>query len=171
MNQFHEISPEQMNKDPFSLIGKDWMLIGAQNGDTVNAMTASWGGMGVLWHKNVVFTFIRPQRFTKTLVDASDHFSLTFFDESYRDTLAYFGKVSGFDEDKIKTSGLTIESIDGAPCFKEGKLILICKKLYAGDILPEGFFSDEIDARHYPGKDYHTMYVGEIEKVLVKNEA
>ena len=171
MNQFYEISPEQMGKDPFTMIGKDWMLIGAESGEKVNAMTASWGGMGVLWHKNVVFTFIRPQRFTKTLVDAEDRFSLTFFDEEYRDTLSYFGKASGHNEDKIKTAGLTVAHSEGAPYFAEGKMVIICKKLYTGDILPEGFCEEGIIERHYPQKDYHTMYVGEIVKVLMRVDA
>ena len=34
-------------------------------------MTASWGGMGILWNKPVVFVFIRPQRFTNSLVSMS----------------------------------------------------------------------------------------------------
>ncbi len=171
MSQFYEISPEQIEKNPFTMIGKEWMLIGAESGGRVNAMTASWGGVGVLWHKNVVFTFIRPQRFTKGLVDAEERFSLTFLDESHRDTLNYFGKVSGKDEDKIAKSGLTVEHCEGAPYFTEGNLVLICKKLYAGDILPEALCAEGIDERHYPAKDYHTMYIGEIVKVLMKVDA
>ncbi|MBR6728521.1 MAG: flavin reductase family protein [Clostridia bacterium] len=168
MSQLYEISPEQIEKNPFTMIGKEWMLIGAESDGRVNAMTASWGGVGVLWNKNTVFTFIRPQRFTKELVDASDRFSLTFLDESYRDTLAYFGKVSGKDEDKIEKSGLTVAHAEGAPYFSEGNLVIICKKLYAGSINPEGICVPEIDSKNYPDKDYHTMYVGEIIKVLMK---
>lgn len=41
-------------------------------------MTASWGGIGVIWNKNVVTVYIRPQRYTREFVDASDHFTLTF---------------------------------------------------------------------------------------------
>ena len=170
MSQFYEITPEQIEKNPFTLIGKEWMLIGAEKEGKVNAMTASWGGVGVLWNKNVAFSFIRPQRYTKEFVDASDRFSLTFFDESYRDTLAYFGRVSGKDEDKIAKTGLTVSHAEGAPYFREAKLCLICKKLYAGDILPENILIPEIDEKNYPQKDYHTMYIGEIVKVLLKVE-
>ncbi len=168
MSQFYEISPQQLEKNPFTLIGKEWMLIAAEKEGKTNAMTASWGGMGVLWNKNVVFSFIRPQRYTKEFVDASDRFSLTFFDESYRDTLSYFGRVSGRDEDKIEKTGLSLCHAEGAPYFREARLILICKKLYAGDMKPEDILIPEIDDKNYPGKDYHTMYIGEIVKVLMK---
>ena len=46
---------------------------------STNTMTASWGGVGVLWGKNVVTTYIRPQRYTKEFVDAQDVFTITFF--------------------------------------------------------------------------------------------
>ena len=37
-------------------------------------MTASWGGMGVMWGKNVVFVFIRDSRFLeKTLRIFKEH--------------------------------------------------------------------------------------------------
>ncbi len=168
MSQFYEITPEQIEKNPFTMIDKEWMLIGAENEGKVNAMTASWGGVGVLWYKNVVFTFIRPQRYTRELVDSSDRFSLTFFDESYRETLAYFGKVSGRDEDKIKKSGLTVEHAEGVPYFKEGNLVVLCKKIYLGKIEPENILLPDIEKKVYPGKDYHKVYIGEIVKVLMK---
>ncbi len=168
MSQFYEISPEQIEKNPFTMIGKEWMLIGAESGGKINAMTASWGGFGVLWNKNVVFGFVRPQRYTKELLDASSRFSLTFFDESYRKTLSYFGSVSGRDENKIEKAGLTVEHAEGAPYFSDGNLAVICKKLYVGEIKPEGILLPEIDTKNYPDHDYHTMYVGEIVKVLMK---
>ncbi len=170
MSHFYEITPEQIERNPFTMIDKDWMLIGAEKNGKVNAMTASWGGVGVLWHKNVVFGFVRPQRYTKEFLDASDRFSCTFFDENHRETLRYFGKVSGRDEDKVEKTGLTVEHAEGAPYFGEGNLVLICKKLYAGEINPESILFPEIDSSIYPGKDYHSVYIGEIVKVLMKVE-
>ncbi len=170
MSQFYEITPEQIEKNPFTMIGKEWMLIGAEKEGKVNAMTASWGGVGVLWNKNVSFCFIRPQRYTREFVDAADRFSLSFFSEEYRKTLTHFGRVSGRDEDKIKTCGLTVAHAEGAPYFEEGNLVLICKKLYAGKIEPDSILLPEIDETAYPEKDYHEVYIGEIVKVLMKVE-
>lgn len=168
MNNFKEIKPEELDKSPFQLIGKEWMLITAKKDNKVNTMTASWGGFGVLWNKNVAFVFIRPQRYTKEFVDNSDGFSLTFFDKDYKKQMAYLGDVSGRDEDKISKSNLTVEYLDDIPYFGEANIAIICKKLYAQEIKPEYFISKEIDRATYPNKDYHTMYVGEIKKVIVK---
>ncbi|MEG1778344.1 MAG: flavin reductase family protein, partial [Angelakisella sp.] len=65
MAEFRHISPEKLSENTFKLIGKDWMLVTAEKDGRANTMTASWGGFGVMWGKNVVFTVIRPQRFTK----------------------------------------------------------------------------------------------------------
>ena len=40
---------------------------------SLNTITASWGGFGVLWGKNVAFIFIRPQRYTKEFVENSGY--------------------------------------------------------------------------------------------------
>lgn len=69
MNEFKRISPEEISENPFRLIGQDWMLVTAANlgeglegGVDYNTMTASWGGVGILWGRPVAFVFIRPQR-------------------------------------------------------------------------------------------------------------
>ena len=40
------------------------------------------------------------------------------------------------------------------------------RKLYAQDLKPECFVEPDCDSRWYPDKDYHTMYVVEVEKIL-----
>lgn len=168
MKKFVEIKPEELNKSPFQLIGKDWMLVTAEKDSKVNTMTASWGGFGVMWGKNVAHIVLRPQRFTKEFVDSSDTFSLTFFDENFRKQLSYLGTVSGRDEDKLSKCNLTVEHSDNTPYFEEAKLVIICKKLYAQDFKPECFIANDLDEKWYPEKDYHTLYIAEVEKVLIK---
>ena len=151
----------------FSLIGDRWMLVAAtdKSGKT-NAMTASWGGVGVLWGKKVAFVFIRPQRYTKKFVDEAERFSLSFFDDSFKKTLGYMGKVSGRDEDKIAKSGLTLSDINGVPVFKEASLTLVCRKLYRQTLEEKCFLeTDNID-KLYPQRDYHDVYVAEIEQQI-----
>lgn len=150
----------------FQKIGKQWMLVTAGDGDKVNAMTASWGGLGVLWGKNVAYIFVRESRYTKEFIDKKDTLSLGFFPEEQRQMLGYMGKVSGRDEDKIEKSGLTVEYKDGIPVFKEAAETLLCRKLFAGPIAPEHFVDCDIDTKWYADKDYHTMYVLEILDVV-----
>ena len=95
------IKPEELEKNVFHMIGKEWLLVTAEKEGKVNTMTASWGGLGVMWGKNVAYIVLRPQRYTKEFVDAGETFSLSVLDEEYRKTLSYLGTVSGRDEDKI----------------------------------------------------------------------
>ena len=150
----------------FDRIGKQWMLIGALKEGKANAMTASWGGMGVLWGKNVVFVFVRKSRYTKEFIDAGETFSLSFFEEKYRSMLGYMGKVSGRQENKIAKSELHLNENNGAPIFDEAELTLVCKKLYEQDIEKAGFVSEEEVQKWYADNDYHVMYVAEIVDVL-----
>ncbi len=168
MNNFREIKPENLDQSAFKLIGTDWMLITAAKVDKVNTMTASWGGFGIMWNKNVVYIVLRPQRFTKEFIDASSTFSLTFFDKSYKKDLSYLGTVSGRDEDKLSKTKLTVSYVDNTPAFEESKLTIICKKLYAQEFKPECFIDANIEKLCYPEKDYHTLYIAEVEKVLIR---
>lgn len=80
--------------------------------------------------------------------------------------LLYCGRVSGRDEDKIKGSGLTLEYENGVPYFKEGALSLIVKKIYSDQFKTEGFQDITLSEKIYPEKDYHAIYIAEIEQVL-----
>ena len=110
-----EIKPEELQKNPFQMIGKEWLLVTAEKEGKANTMTASWGGVGIMWGKPVAYVFIRPQRYTKEFIDAGDHFSLSVLGEDYRKTLNYFGTVSGRDEDQIAKSGLHVAHENGTP--------------------------------------------------------
>lgn len=162
-----EIRPEELQKNPFQMIGKEWLLVTAEREGKVNTMTASWGGVGIMWNKPVAYIFLRPQRYTKEFVDQADTFSLSVLGEEHRKTLGYFGSVSGRDEDKIAISGLKIAHDGKTPYFEAAGTVMICRKLYAQSYDPACFIDRSLDEKNYPNKDYHTMYIAEIEKVLV----
>lgn len=163
----HEISPANLPKSPFEMIGKDWMLITAGDNTKYNTMTASWGGVGVLWNKNVVFAFVRPQRYTLEFLNDSEYFSCSFFTEEYKKALAFCGKYSGRDVDKAKECNLTPEFDENAPYFAEADTVIVCKKLYVQQ-MSEDSFIDKTLLSNYSDGDYHHVFVGEIVKVLKK---
>ena len=146
MTEYIEISPKEFNESAFKLIGKDWMLISAQSkqGD-VNAMTASWGGMGVMWAKDVAYVVIRPQRYTKEFIDETNKFSLSFFGEEYREKLKYFGTVSGRDEDKIVSSGLAVNYENKTPYFQDAKITILCNTLYKQNMDKNCFLDENLN--------------------------
>lgn len=166
--QFQMIKPEDLSDNVFKLIGGDWMLITAGNKEKFNTMTASWGGLGVLWNKKVCFCFIRPNRYTYEFMENEKSFTLAFLQEKYREVLRFCGSNSGRDVDKIAATGITpVESSNGSVYFEEAKLVLECQKIYAQDLTPECFEDPELD-KNYNGEDYHKLYIGEITACYTK---
>ena len=158
---WNSIPPAELEGNVFELIGSDWMLVTAGDQKGWNTMTASWGGIGVLWGRNVSFVFVRKSRHTYGFMENSGSYSLSFFTEKHRFALNYCGTHSGRDVDKAKEAGITPFPVDGTVAFEEARLVVTCRKIYFQDIDPERFL-DRTIARNYPDGDYHRMYVGEI---------
>ena len=76
---FKEVSPYEFEESAFQLIGKDWLLVTGEYEGKANAMTASCGGLGIMWGKPVAYIFIRPSRYTKEFVDKAEGLSLSVF--------------------------------------------------------------------------------------------
>lgn len=169
--EYRKIEPEQIEGNPFEMLGNEWALLTVQHDGKMNTMTVSWGAMGVLWRKNIVQLFLRPQRYTKELMDAADRFTLSFYGENQKKALTYLGQVSGRDEHKIEAVGFTPRTFDGEPAFEEARLVLVCKKLYAQSIDPACFEpGNTCNEENYASKDYHTMYIGEIQQVYEREQ-
>ena len=166
---FQEIEIKDIQCNPWEKIGDEWMLIAAKKDGKVNAMTASWGGVGIMWGKSAATVYIRPQRYTKEFVDQEDTFTLSFFGGEHKKAMGYLGSVSGRDEaDKIEKTDLHVTDLEGQPTFEEAELVLVCKKLYAQEMKPECFFEQPLIEQWYPDQDYHTMYIAEIVKAYKK---
>lgn len=165
---FRELSANDVNFNAFTSIGKEWMLITAGNAENHNTMTASWGGIGVLWNKPVSTVYIRPQRYTLQFVEDSEFYSLCFFDEEYRDALSFCGTKSGRDFDKDRETGLTAVFDREAPYYEQAKLVFICRKLYKQDMAEESFLDRQVLDKNYPQRDLHRIFIGEIVSVLEK---
>lgn len=173
-----EIKIQDLQINPFTLFGKDWMALAAGNEqDSYNAMTVAWGHLVSIWersnHRNCLPTavcYVRPSRYTKMLMDKENYFTLSHFPEQYRKALGYLGSHSGRDGDKIKTAGLTPVFADGTVLFAEADLVFVCRKLYSQELMEPGFADQELVEFNYSQRDFHTMYVGEIVKVLCSNE-
>lgn len=176
MKSFTQIQPAKLNENTIKLIGNDWTLVTSgvlpktpDEHHTWNTMTASWGGMGFLWNKNVAFVFVRPQRYTFEFTQKFDKLTLSFFPETYRRALEFCGTKSGRDYDKAAETGLTaVQTPNGSVAFEQARIILDCTKLYADDIRAERFIDTKVISQQYPKHDFHRMYVCEINGVWVK---
>ena len=56
---FKEVAIESLEFNPFTKISKEWMLVTAGDEKKSNTMTASWGGVGIMWGKNIATADIR----------------------------------------------------------------------------------------------------------------
>ncbi|MDR3345765.1 MAG: flavin reductase [Campylobacteraceae bacterium] len=154
---------------PIEKISRDWALITAGSAEDYNTMTASWGGIGYLWERSVAIVFIRPTRRTYEFAQNSARFTLTFFDKSFKSRVhKVCGNKSGRDIDKAKEAEITpIYFGEDIVSFEEAREIIVCKKIYFEDFKPSNFIDKGIDD-FYPSKDYHRIYIGEIEKFYKK---
>lgn len=168
MHVFQPYPIDLLEMNPFTKIGKEWALVSAGDKAKCNTMTVSWGGVGVLWGKNVVYIFIRDSRYTKEFIDNGDLFSIAFLNETYRDALNYCGSHSGREEDKFKAAGLTAAFRHNIPYPDEANLVLLCHKMAAVPITEENFTNPAIMSKWYSDHDMHTMYVGEIIEAVAR---
>ena len=159
-----EFDIKTLEFNPFKRIARDWCLITAGQKGSFNTMTASWGGVGILWNKEVATCYIRPQRYTKEFVDREELFTLSFFPDGCRKALNLCGTVSGRDHDKPAEAGITPVFSDGTVWFEEANLVLVCRKLYAQPMTEESFADKKVLSQNYPAMDLHTIYIGEIVK-------
>jgi flavin reductase (DIM6/NTAB) family NADH-FMN oxidoreductase RutF len=163
-----EIRPEDITLNPFTMIGKEWLVLTAGDESGYNGMTVSWGHLGCLWSPNrpTAIAYVRESRHTKKFIDENELFTLSLISD--RKALGYLGSHSGRDEDKFANAGVKPLFIDGTAAVEGAKLVLVCRKLYAAPLAKEGFVDKSIPEKDYADGNMHTMYVGEIIKVLAE---
>lgn len=163
MNNFSKIDIKDVAENAIKLISERWMLVTAGNKDSFNTMTASWGTMGFLWGKPVVYVFIRPQRYTFEFMEKNTEFTLSFFPDENKEALKICGSTSGRDCNKVEKAGISpIETENGNITFNEANLVLECKTLYKEDFKAENFLDKELIQKWFAASDYHKVYVAEI---------
>lgn len=167
-----------------TLFGEEWAALTAGTAEGGhNSMCIAWGHLGAIWEDKLsddrarrrlrlptVSVYVRPSRYTKEFMDREAYFTVDFLGAERRKAVAYLGARSGRDEDKISNAGLTpaFDEATGACYLAESRLVFVCRKLYAAPLVEEGFVDASIMEGNYPKRDFHTMYVGEVVKVLEK---
>jgi flavin reductase (DIM6/NTAB) family NADH-FMN oxidoreductase RutF len=163
-----DIDPMQLFLPPFRRWDKGWFALAAGDFSArkFNAMTVSWGSLGIMWGRPFAQVVVRPTRFTHRFTEEFDNFTLCAFPEKYREALNILGSQSGRDGQKIVLCGLTpaASKYVSAPSFVEAELVLECKKIYADKIDPAGFLDPSIE-KNYSG-DYHRVYFGQVLRIL-----
>ena len=81
---FREIKAEELQFNPFTKIGTEWMLVTAADEKKHNTMTVSWGASGVLRGNNGVSYDLLPHRFTRQFVDDGCLFTVSSYSANHR---------------------------------------------------------------------------------------
>ena len=165
---FREIKPEQLPGNVVDEICNKWMLLAAGTPDDFNFMTVNWGMMGELWFQPAVTVYVRDSRHTLGYMENNDTFTLISLKEGHQQALSIAGSKSGRDIDKVKETGLTPVSLDGAPSFEEAAYTIVCKKMYQAPLDVSKIVEEEAVTRAYPDPvDAHQMFVGKIVKAYI----
>jgi Conserved protein/domain typically associated with flavoprotein oxygenases, DIM6/NTAB family len=171
---FDEIAPDEITYNVFTLVGKDFPVVTVGNKDYYNSMTASGGGLVLLFRKPSTMLLFPKKRYTLELIEKERKYTLTYFSDKYKEQVMFLGSKSGRDSDKMQTVELTgIETPDGNMSFKEAKLIIECKlsQIVVPNFPNDFYLQEDIDYLTEPYKDSgeHRRYVfGEITKVWKK---
>ena len=184
--ELHEVDYRTLSLNPMTMFGEEWAALTAGNAERgYNSMCIAWGHLGAIWEdklsddrkrRNVrlptAIVYVRPQRYTKEFMDREEYFTISFLGENNRKPVAYLGAHSGRDEDKIANAGVTPVFVDEyETCYlAEARLVFVCRKLYAEELTDAGFVDRQIIEGNYPERDLHTQYIGEIVRVLARDE-
>lgn len=149
----------------FEVYNKEWALVTAGNENSFNTMTISWGGLGTIWNKPVATVYVKPIRYTHSFLDANEYFTVSFYDEKYKDQLTLLGRKSGRDCDKVAEAGFTPVKAGESMTFKQAKLTLLCKKIYRQDLITDTMPQYAVDT-YYIDEAPHTMFIGEVVDII-----
>lgn len=128
-----------------------------------NAMTIGWGMIGVIWSKPIFTVLVRPSRYTYKLLEESDSFTVCVPSRALHEAVNLCGTRSGRDCDKFQECDLTIlpSTRVTAPGIAGCPVVYECQIVHTNDVIPANL-TGKIQARAYPGGNFHRIYYGEI---------
>jgi flavin reductase (DIM6/NTAB) family NADH-FMN oxidoreductase RutF len=172
---FGEISPEEIRDNVFTLVGKVYPVITAGKADHYNSMTASGGGMGLLFKKPPTWCLLQANRYTLEMIQKEQTYTMSYFPDEFKKQVLFLGSKSGRDSEKMKEVELTsVQTPYGDMSFKEARLIIECKLTEITTPNPNDFYTQEakeyIKEAYKEASDYRKYVFGEITHVWVKKE-
>jgi len=132
----------------------------AAGGGKTNVMTISWGMFGMMWHKEMVMVMVRPQRYTRRVLETAEDFTVSVPLGALEWELGECGTKSGADTDKSKIVEFVPAKAVKSPVVKGCGAYYECRILYRGRIDGSGL-PDEV-REFYEKEDYHYLYFGEV---------
>lgn len=97
---FKQISPKEISDNVFTLTGKVFPVVTVGKQDDYNSMTASGGGMGLLFKKPITMLLFPSNRYTLELIEKEQKYTLSYFSDKYKKQVMFLGSKSGRDSEK-----------------------------------------------------------------------
>lgn len=170
---FEEIEPDQIKESPFDLFPKVNSVLTSGNEDAFNSMVIGDGALGHLTGKYVAICGLRGSRYTLEIILKEHSYTMSFFDEQFRDQFMPFGQTSGRDSDKMKQTTLTpVATPSGNMTYKEARLVIECTLAQTHTVNMDEVY-DETSRKFYEDAynsvgSYHKILVGDITHVWVR---
>lgn len=128
----------------------------------MNVMTIGWSTIGFVWSRPVMMVAVRPTRYTFSIIEHAQDFTVSVPYQQMQDELKFCGTKSGRDCDKFKQCGLSTAKAQkiSTPIISLNGIHYECRIVATTKMEPECI--DNTLESLYPNKDYHTLYYGEI---------
>ena len=170
---FKQISPEEICDNVFTLVGKVFPVITAGKEDHYNSMTASGGGLGMLFRKPTTWCILQATRYTLEMILKEQTYTMSYFPNEYKEQILFLGSKSGRDSEKMKEVELTsVQTPSGDMSFKEARLIIECKLTAVTTANPNDFYTQEakdaINEAYKEANVYRKFVFGEITHVWIR---
>ena len=133
------------------------------SGDKGNPMTIGWGTVGIIWGRPVFLVLVRPSRYSFSLMETKDEFSVNVPPDGLKKEMAYCGSASGRDVDKVKECGFTLGKgkLISVPYIEECPVHYECRLIHKNSVI-NADLDYEIVKQYYASGDLHRIYFGEI---------
>jgi len=139
------------------------LLVSADQSGKPNAMTIGWGTVGIIWGKPIFSVLVRPSRYTFSLMEKSDDFTVNVPTDEMSDIVNFCGTKSGRDYDKFKEKGLIALPARHvkSPIIEQCPINYECKVVHKNNVMKDNLDGRIISSAYRSG-DFHTIYYGEI---------
>lgn len=140
------------------------------SGEVWNPMTIGWAQFGVVWSRPMVTVMVRKSRFTYSLMEQAETFTLSIpHAKQMGKELAFCGSRSGRDVNKETEANLTrlVPRAGGAEAVAGCGVVFECR-IAQKQLLDLNTLDPEFRAKYYGSNqalengDPHVLYVGEV---------
>lgn len=140
------------------------LLVGQGHKGSPNVMAIGWGSMGIIWRRPVFTVYVRPSRYTHSLIEESGEFTVNILPPGMEEVTTYCGSVSGRDVNKFEVKGLTPipSSRLKTPIIKECIIHFECRVIYRNYLDPAELDKPILTEIYGKTTDFHRIYFGEI---------